>query len=398
MLVNIFVLLLLMEASARLFLVNHYEEKLAAITSDDIEWGARHLPLNQEDRMAGGFLGKVPHPLFGFSSFQASFENPGLFYEESNSYKFAIFGGSVAQFTAKANQRSGEINNFLQKHLSASKENVEVISFAMEGYRQPQSFSIAATYGHVIDFAVNIEGVNELANFVEGLPPYFPMGFVTNLYFRSLEELSIVPELHKRAIRESQLRAILKNNDFFLQSVRLYFLYERLNNLIQMRPTSEYMADNIQYPFHPPQDWGNSSYDRRFANWLRFSCLQQNVMKGFGVRNLFVVQPIPQSFKTLSEEEASIVSKSREQEMELSEYYSQLNFTDIKKAGLNIIDLRKVFEDQSQTLYIDSCCHFNSSGEKFFIEAIIQELQKEVSLPPTECNLHKLKQALIELK
>jgi len=378
------------EATARFFLVPLYEAKVALIQPKDLEWGAKHLPLAAKDRIQGGFIGKVPHPYFGFSNFESSFERPEYYYgEPKKKYRVGIFGGSVAEQIGQANQASGAINKFIEDRYKFADNDVDVVNFAAGGYRQPQSYYISTIYGEHLQLAISIEGVNELADFVLDLPPYFPMGFVSNLYFRSLEEMAQVPELHRRALLESYLRETLSRGGFHLSSVKLYYLVRRFLNLKHMTPIQDAVG-KIKYRFYKNVEWDNTSMSRKLAMWLKFSCLQQNVMQDFGVTNFFVVQPVPQNFKPLTEAEKSFVKGSRVGEVEIAQYMARIDFRAFQAAGLNLIDMRKVFSTHEETLYSDSCCHFTAHGDDLFLSLVLAEVAKQMDRPPRHCDLQKL--------
>ncbi len=392
--VNVILTFFLLELVSRFFLVPLYEDKMRSLESKELIWGAKHLPLKEQNRIKHGYLGKVPHPFFGFSHFESSFETPEFYNKnEKIKYRAAIFGGSVAEQIGDANKKTEALNKFIQRKYNLVNKDVEVVNFALSGYRQPQSYFISAIYGQHNQMAINIEGVNELGDTVSDLPPYFPMGFISNFYFRSLEEMSKVPELHARAIQESYLRKKLESEKIFFSSEKLYYLVSRFLNLSKIQSTSLTDEKDPQYRFHKDVNW-NHSMLKKLESWLKFSCLQQNVMKNFGTANYFVIQPVPQNFKPLSIDEKKIVETSREGELEIAEFISKVDFSPFKSTGLNIIDLRKVFSSHPETLYMDSCCHFNAQGDNLFLQAIIDEIEKIIHQPPKECNFQKLIMAL----
>ena len=60
----------------------------------------------------------------------------------------------------------------------------------------------------------------------------------------------------------------------------------------------------------------------------------------------------------------------------ITRYYGLVKVEDFKIPKRNIVDLRYIFKDNSDTLYKDQCCHLNKKGMNILASKISNELIK----------------------
>lgn len=280
----------------------------------------------------------IPQPFFGFGQPN---EDSNLNFEISENYSrrppnqniVAIFGGSVANNLYV----HGDLGDSSSVSAGLGLEVQKVMNFSIPGGRQPQALNISSIYGHAYNISINIEGRNEMHDMGSvQFPPYFPNAAgASSLYFGQVENLALVETANQ--IPSLVGRARLSHEELY-------------------------------------------SEEQRLISWIRFSCLQQNIHFSMGVKSFFVIQPVPQHFKELSDEEKAYISD--DQWLRRKANYSPVTKIDIdqlKRAGLQIIDLSRIFEGNKETIYTDSCCHLNERGNLLIIEKTMKNIKNLLS-------------------
>ena len=84
-------------------------------------------------------------------------------------------------------------------------------------------------------------------------------------------------------------------------------------------------------------------------------------------------QHVPKS-KIFSEQEKKTIYGSQYERI-LKDYYSDLNFDSQKIPHL--LDLRYIFKNFKDTVYIDDCCRMNNQGFKMISKEIVNYINKE---------------------
>ncbi len=116
------------------------------------------------------------------------------------------------------------------------------------------------------------------------------------------------------------------------------------------------------------------------AIWQKYTMMQLSVVSEIAEKPIFFfVQPNQylKGSKLLSDEEKDIaidkdVSEKRNEQMIIL----KKGFSELEKTGAPIFDLTGIFVDTKESVYIDSCCHFNSLGNHIMAEEIVRKIQQ----------------------
>jgi pyruvate/2-oxoacid:ferredoxin oxidoreductase beta subunit len=97
----------------------------------------------------------------------------------------------------------------------------------------------------------------------------------------------------------------------------------------------------------------------------------------YGFSYIHVIQPnqYQQGSKPLSSEEKEKFLAYDHYGTPIRQYYHDLNFDFWPEppADVTQLDLRKVFQNHTETLYRDACCHLNNAGMALLSEAIAEQ-------------------------
>jgi hypothetical protein len=55
---------------------------------------------------------------------------------------------------------------------------------------------------------------------------------------------------------------------------------------------------------------------------------------------------------------------------------------DLKKAGVKVINAVNVFDETSESVYVDSCCHYNRAGNEVFARFVAGQIVKSLETQP----------------
>ena len=350
---------LLLEFSSRLFLNSLYEKSNGL----EISWGET----------------KLPHPFFGYQkASKISMIRKAYNIEQRNKFVVGFFGGSVAsQLYSQELKRSFSIAEAVYPF--AGKESLDVVDFSIGGGKQPRQLNMAAVYSDKIDIALSVEGNNELIYFNNGLfPHYFPALDISAAFFSqySGEEFSgatvFVYSLNQ------WLRTSLYNNDSWLQSVRLA-------KLVFLKQTRDWLYSNVHDKLSVEKGatvYGDGIFNigENFRFWMKMSCLQQNIFSEENKINMVFVQPFPYLYKEMSPEEKAMGLNPGEKKYKKARaLLSSLEFHELRKSGLNIYSLLKVFENKPETYYTDNCCHLTRPGRALILKEMAKSLKEILS-------------------
>lgn len=336
-----------------------------------------------------------PHPYLGY-------RNPNRIQglEEANAHKptdeywVGIFGGSFAEMFVTDTPAKSRFEAHLQKYPSAKGKKVRLFNMAHGGYKQPQQSLAYTLYGNKLDMVLNIEGYNEVSDFLLGGPfPHFYPVTTFRHYYKEWPEYGYI--LASRAIG-SFLRRYYYG---FLGSPKVHYSpLVTLGLVISIRATGpinvwlsilfqkRYLTKNT----NRPNSSSPESVNEKISIWEKFTRKQHRLAQASKIPIWFFLQPNQhlENRKTFS---------SWEKENALSTYqlvvgphYQQL--IDLGKTlqteNIPVVDLSHVFKDIKVSVYKDACCHINSLGNLILADAmaehILQQPVERVPIPPMD--------------
>lgn len=318
-----------------------------------------------------------------------------------------IFGGSVAATLAVLTNGIKEMKAVLAGSLSVPVDSLEVLNFASHGYKQPQqvyTLSLALLLGIRFDIIINIDGFNELMeasrNIDMGHHPLWPdMGQYQSMVSLLKGELPLplmemaveVKKIQERINKMGEwfsLHPRLENFEF-VKAVAgsLLFKWTHEKNLIEGRLQGELAkgaaaADITSSLSEPCMKSKDGCWELLADVWAGSSLMMADMARQSGARYFHILQPnqyVPGG-KPLSKEELSYYISKGEGTAAVIRGYPLLRDRGnmLAKKGVAFHDLSGVFQEHEETLYIDSCCHFNFQGNKILLNAIALILKDRI--------------------
>jgi hypothetical protein len=318
--------------------------------------------------------------------------------------RVAVFGGSVAFLFSLS------VDEYLEARLRGGdglppESDVVVESFALPGHKQPQQL-FALEYllllGERFDLVLNLDGLNEITlPLVENLPQG-----TAAIYPRSWAHLARTappPAAMERAARVVALREMRRATAAALSWSALDG--SATGNLL-WRLAEAALAPQIDdaesrlagasatagdYAAAGPrlvEDPAEPVLDRLVEVWRRSSLLMHQVCAANGIAYLHVLQPNQYLVggKPLSEAERAVAYRADHPYRAAVETgYPRLIAAgeDLRRAGVDFVDLSRAFADVSEPLYVDDCCHFNQRGNAILAERLAPALRAALARGPT---------------
>lgn len=319
----------------------------------------------------------------------------------ADAYVVGIFGGSVA--ANLANFVGDVIARELEVRFPDLAGRVVILSFADGGYKQPQQLIAlveAIELGIPLDLVLNVDGFNEarwggldaqnghhplLASRIHYGQILSASGFAPTqrelvLAGRAIEAREAAREFERlrdqSPARRSELARLVLGS-FARSSSRRAIDFE-LEMQNEAASSSARASQAAELPIACPAD--DPMCTRLIVDlWRRGSKQMRVLSHSIGADYVHVLQPnqyLPGS-KPLSESELEIMSAPVNPRREVEAIYPQLIAAgaDLARDGIEFHDLTRVFADHSETLYRDSCCHYDIAGNEILARAIVTSLR-----------------------
>jgi hypothetical protein len=344
----------------------------------------------------------ILHPYFGFViNPEKSGINEHGFFRASPLTKrspgkvvIAFFGGSVAD---QVFYMAGDtlVDELRDRPGYAGKE-IELITTAVGGYKQPQQMIVLATLmalGAEFDVVINLDGFNEIDtahdNVVEGVNPYFPhawklqarQGFDAETA-RRMGRIELIREERWR-LKVLFARPALQHSAFFLS---LWDFLDGGREADLRREMAELdralAADTL-----PPQIRGprvefpdmESFFAEMTDFWARSSLSMSRLSAAGDTVYAHFLQPnqyVPGS-KVLTEKERAVaIDPSFAGKERVPQAYPLLieKGEELRRKGVRFTDLTMIYADEPRTIYNDFCCHVNELGAEIMARHIAAAL------------------------
>jgi len=274
------------------------------------------------------------------------------------------------------------------------------INLAMGGYKQPQQLLIVAyllTLGAEFDLVINIDGFNEVAlheaeNAPKGVFPAFPRGWYG--FAGALRNPASRILIAKAAYAGEQRRELAARFSGvpWRYSPTANLVWEfldgnraraqlRIQEEFRMQPeqTNEYAATG------PP---GQFASDRELYGflvdvWKRSSIQLDRICQANGIHYYHALQPnqYVKGSKPLSDSERKLAYlQDHPYRPGVEKGYGPLRSAgqDLLESGVRFLDLTQLFAGRRETLYVDSCCHFNATGHEIMARHLASAIAEDL--------------------
>lgn len=389
-------------------------EAAAAPGGTAVEEGAEKPTEDATEASAAGSSRLQLHPFVGYTHRPGDFD--GVRFNElgypdrsgdpqqwrSERYVVAIFGASVAMGVAK--HGAVILREELEEHFPELRGQVDIVSFALGGYKQPQQlFLLQQTLllAIPIDAVLNLDGFNELAigqaDTVAGRHPFFPgqtrwpglalaSSSVTDA--DSLRWAGKALAARERAaawrhslkasrwLRRSALLATFVGSQVIKGEATAHAAEEAL-----AAGANSGKAANLFFSLKDPclrVSDGTRCRELIARIWHDASLQMDAVCRQADIPYLHFLQPnqYVEGGKPLSDEERRVAFRPQ---IPWS-VGSRLGYPLLQQRGedlrrrIDFHDLSMLFRDHPGTLYRDSCCHFHPEGYRLIAQAMAREL------------------------
>lgn len=333
------------------------------------------------------YIGYVCHPREGDDpASDYGFKDTKLPLQRRSDGKIIIgvFGGSVAmQFSAGG---LDALKAELKKDPSFSNKEILILNFGYSGYKQPQQL-LALNYilalGGSFDIVINLDGFNEVAlpvarNIPDGTFPFFP----SEWKWRVARDASDDEEILTRAgiIHNREMQ---KNEQTFFSLAPLRYSYtakliwkcldrylaRRISENIRKLDRRKTDLENNYTTTGPARHYKDEKdmYQDLVGVWEQCSLQTYKICAANGIKYFHFLQPnqyVPDS-KPMGEEERRLAIDDKHIygiPAKLGYPYLLEAGKELVRKGVNFYDLTKVFANDREPIYIDSCCHVNKQG------------------------------------
>jgi hypothetical protein len=298
-------------------------------------------------------------------------------------FVLGIVGGSVAYQVATLGGRA--LKAELRKSPALRGKQIVLVRLALGGWKQPQQvmvLSYVLAMGGEFDAVVNVDGFNEVAlspfhNLPHGVAPHYPRTWYDFApsnpgSFAGLSFLRAQFAGWMSALRYS----IAANLVWKLVDANLGWRLANGPNMPQANaPAGKLSFSERGDRLYPSQ--GNVQRDLAWI-WAQGSRTLRQIANGAGALYVHALQPNQYTgSKPLSAEERSSAFQTAHPYAEpAAKGYPHLlrEGRGLRAEGVHFLDLTSAFDEERETLYVDSCCHFNTRGNEILARRIGREI------------------------
>ena len=315
-------------------------------------------------------------------------------------FVIGIFGGSVGVWFCGVGVPT--LLDELARHPFFRDRELVPLCFSHEGYKQPQQLQVLSYFlslGQPFDLVINIDGFNEVAlssiNDARGIEIAMPSSQHIEPLVNLVNRFTLTPEKLQSLAAIGRDRAALARADGWLarnRSAALNVVLERYAGFVRAR----YQRERIAFDQLPSNPSGNSIievvpgtgaasaalFDRISRNWAQASVLMRDMLAAKNIPYVHVLQP-NQYFTTrrFGEDESRVaINPASPFKRGVEAGYPALvggpGPALLKDQGVRFLDGTRIFDAESDPVYIDDCCHYTRRGyellARFLANAILQ--------------------------
>lgn len=362
------------------------------------------------------------HPFFGYVQKQGTFTKKkinlqvnrhGFFSQQEypfirtskNQLIIGIFGGSVANNMAVDEYETKLLSRKLKSYPEFANKEIVVLNFANGGYKQPQQLLILNYFlalGQEFDMVINIDGFNEVALSNLNNKSQLDIGMPSVQHVQPLTDLandSLSPEVMASIVKINENKKQLKTTIDRLENCQLALCNAITSTQVKLL-IKDYQQAIIKYDkqvkkskadtqnrgtvYIPKVDTildSASAFPKMVSMWQESSLMMNQVSLTKNIKYFHFVQPNQyyptKRVFTEKEKEFTIVKDSPYIEGVTKGYPLLLSkVDDLQKAGVNIFSGVNILDNTKETVYKDSCCHYNLVGQELFANYISSSIIK----------------------
>ncbi len=303
-----------------------------------------------------------------------------------------ITGASVAEKLFLNRPEREVIRSYVAK-LPGYKDRKIIFAMLCTGtYKQPQQvMSIAyylAQHGR-LDVLINIDGKNEATGtYVNQINEEYPLyPSLWDSFFPSsfnAEKLALLGDITMWKNIRFYTADSFVHVDFSVTALTFWTLVDHYINVKTVNAQSKISSNKNKgssYFITGPDVYKDASPEAfmhlQLHVWEDGAKQLQYLANGNHFKYFQFLQPTPYRYKPLSsEEKAKIYDGNSIDARTVKMFYPQMEaeVPKLRAQGVNVYDFTKLFENNNDTIYRDSCCHLNTAGEDILAHAIGEKL------------------------
>jgi hypothetical protein len=409
--INLIVLFLCLEGG---FLLLYYLKNKQLFYTRKSSENYQELGLNLEGVRLGESIVERLHPFFGYvqrpgPDFRPNFKtnNYGFIspYDypfiktNENQYIIGVFGGSVASNYSIYEIQNKILETQLKQIPALKNKEIIILSLATGGYKQPQQLLVLnymLSIDQKFDLVINIDGFNEVAlsNFNNKYQLDFAMPSANHiLALTQLADSSLSDKALQALLKIKQTKPKLEPAIQQLQNCQLASCYgfrslqlqlllqdyrQQIERFERYRTKSDGkgIEDSILYFYVQPKPLATKELFEQITNhWVETSKLMRDTLAAENIPYFHILQPNQyyQTQRVFSAAEQQIAwSEDSPYDKAVRQGYPLLieQINQLKAENINILNAVTVFDQTSEIVYIDDCCHYNPVGEKIFSDGV----------------------------
>lgn len=341
------------------------------------------------------YLGFIHKPDDYYNIYGYPLDSP-ILVKSDTVINICLTGGSVAKQLFQ--NSTGVLIQEIKRDSRFSDKNINIISAALGGYKQPQqlmAINYLISLGAEYDYVINLDGFNEVVlPYADNLPfqihPTFPRHW--NVYSRKTLNQDAVRllglQMYTRESRANKTRkfagSLLSFSNFALfvwqikeQNVQARLMMQELELRKELSET-ELQMQTTGPSFHLEDTVAFFQYQADY--WRQCSQQMAQLSVGGNFTYLHFLQPnqYVEGSKTLTSEEmeTSYATGDYAYKTAVRLGYPLLKASGIilQENGVYFSDLTMLFHDEKASVYSDECCHFNQKGYDAIARQIAQTI------------------------
>jgi len=323
----------------------------------------------------------------------------------SNQFIIGIFGGSVASdFSVNETIDPSHPRTLIQKLKSLPQfkdKEIIVLNFSNGGYKQPQQLLILSYFlslGQEFDLVINLDGFNEIAlsplnhqaKLDFSMPSFQHFQPLVSLVNADLSAIISMGEMlrtkQKLANAHEQLNQCQLAWCYAINFLKLKFLSQKYQQQVTVFDQEQIEKQSITT--HSEQSLIALSKQSDFIedtvamnqvvnNWFESSVMMYHLLSMRQIPYFHVIQP-NQHYPTqrvFSVEEQRIIQDSPYRQAAEKGYLLLISKGEqMQKDGINLLNAAKILDQTSETVYRDSCCHYNQLGQDILTDYVAQSI------------------------
>lgn len=324
-------------------------------------------------------------------------DGPSVRKKAPDKFIVGVLGGSVAQQVTTIGEEAFRARLSADPALQGRK--IEIVRLAMSGYKQPQqlmALNYVLALGAEFDVVVNIDGYNETAlaiseNAAAKLFIAYPRAWYARLQDVVDPRTAAVSNrlLRIRATRQSRAQWIVRS---FLRRSQTVSLIWAAQDMQLKNQQGELSIELRRYVEQNDAGFARQGPHQTFATeaekfehaadlWRNSSLQMHHLCTGLGIPYLHFLQPnqYHEGSKPLSEYEQKHCYAIHEAHAQAAKAgYPRLVEAGSRLAsdGVSFHDMTGLFSQETDTIYNDYFCHYNSRGTNMLAEAVADQISK----------------------